>query len=290
MRVLALLLVALAGAACGPSRASEERPRSWTVGFWYWSSWGAPDRLEGAVDSVYLLARGGLPESVPPAREYWLVYRYDRQAVPEGDAAAQFLNDVGRGLSAARRRAIPVRGVQFDIDSPTAALPKYAAFLREARRELPRGMEVSITALLDWFRPGTAIGDVIREVDEFAPQFYDIADPERSGPAIAAPIDAARWGPVFNRFQKPFRIGISTFGRVRSVHKDQTVRGIYFDRVTPLDLAMTPAFQLRTRRNQASELALTWRAARAEKSGMTNSTKATLSSSSCRRRTRSARR
>jgi hypothetical protein len=52
-------------------------------------------------------------------------------------------------------------------------------------------------------------------VDEVVPQFYDLQDSGSIvGPSmIAAPIDAAKWAPLFNRHGKRFRIGVSTFGR-----------------------------------------------------------------------------
>jgi hypothetical protein len=159
--------------------------------------------------------------------------------------------------------------VQLDVDSPTGALSQYATFLREVRKELPPGFKVSITALLDWFRGGTNIAEVIKETDEFVPQFYDLANPGSydAGSAIAARIDAARWGPVFNRFRKRFRVGISTFGRARMVPREAPAGtalrlGAFYGDLAPIDIAMNPAFQLQTTRNQANELVLSYRATR----------------------------
>ncbi|HVW83371.1 MAG TPA: DUF3142 domain-containing protein [Bryobacteraceae bacterium] len=176
----------------------------------------------------------------------------------------------------ARARHLNVAGVQLDIDSPTSALPQYAAFLREVRKGLPDGWRLSITALLDWFRSGTSVGDVIRETDEFVPQFYDIdAATWNNSAAVAARIDAARWRPVFNRFGKRFRIGISTFGRARFVPRDFSsgarLSGLasYRD-LTPLDIALNPAFRLRTERNPANELVLNYEATRKLRIGYTD--------------------
>jgi Protein of unknown function (DUF3142) len=169
----------------------------------------------------------------------------------------------------ARRRHLNVAGVQLDIDSPTGALPQYASFLREVRKGLPSEFKISITAILDWFRNGTAIADVIKEADEFVPQFYDLSDPDRSdgGDAIAAKIDATQWGPVFNRFGKRFRIGISTFGRARLVSREvaspsRYVRAVFFGDLTPLDIATNSAFHLQTTRSPANEIVLSYRTMR----------------------------
>jgi hypothetical protein len=166
----------------------------------------------------------------------------------------------------ARQSHFKVAGIQLDIDSPTGALRQYGSFLREVKKGLPQGVELSITALLDWFRPGTAVAEVIREVDEFVPQFYDIdAGNVRAGTSIAAKIDAARWGPVFNNFGKRFRIGISTFGRARLAPDSPTRLSerffpMMFRDLIPLDVATNPAFRLETSRNPANELVLTYRA------------------------------
>jgi hypothetical protein len=119
-------------------------------------------------------------------------------------------------------------------------------------------VQISITALLDWFRPGTAISDVVRSVDEFVPQFYDVQN-GRSG-AIAAPIDAARWGPVFNRYNRRFRIGVSSFGRSRYTSR----RRPWFEAegISPIDLAVERSFRLSTSITDAGETVLKYVAIR----------------------------
>jgi hypothetical protein len=162
-----------------------------------------------------------------------------------------------------RIRNLHIKGVQLDIDSPTANLPQYAEFLKQFRRQLPKESQVSITALLDWFRGGTAVGDVLREVDEFVPQFYDLSrQPDgRNGGSIAARIDTARWNPVFNRFGKRFRIGISSFGRAWDVPTNGSHSHVYRD-LLPFDLAMNLAFQLSKAATPADEVILTYTAMR----------------------------
>lgn len=175
----------------------------------------------------------------------------------------------------ARHQHLDLAGVQLDIDSPTASLPQYARFLHEVRKDLPPGAEISITALLDWFRDGTAISDVIKEADEFVPQFYDVVKPGSydSGSAIAKKFDAARWAPKFNRFGKRYRIGISTFGRARFVRSETQPHSGYpaftsfFNDVTPLDIGTNSAFHLQTTRSEAGELVLSYRAMRRARIG-----------------------
>ena len=169
-------------------------------------------RLTG-LPGVYLRT---FPMLLPAAREYWLVYRFDLPGVPRHEVIPELSKTIGVDLSDARRRKLPVAGVQFDIDTPTAGLAEYGAFLKELRSALPANTRVSITALLDWFRSGTAIADVLGQVDEFVPQFYDTGD--RSGEySIAVPIDAARYGPAFEKARKPYRIGAASFGRGRRI-------------------------------------------------------------------------
>jgi hypothetical protein len=290
--VLFLPLAALLLPGCGGSAKRQPPPTKLTTGFWFWQgsatdiTWPSepldvlfvhvgmirndrriPDRHSpGANPSESWFVRGRLPEEVPAVKECWLVFRYEHQGMPGLPAAALLAQEVNRLLAEARERHLNVVGVQLDIDSPTAALPRYADFLREVRKGLPPGFGISITALLDWFRNGTAIAEVIEEVDEFVPQFYDVADADGygGGSAIAARIDAKRWGPIFNRYQKRYRIGISTFGRARLVPRTQLptqgyARVSFFGDLAPLDIAANPAFELQASRSEADELVLNYR-------------------------------
>jgi hypothetical protein len=290
---LSLLLIASLGlSGCVDSLRSQRPPTKLTAGFWFWhgsstdATWssesldvlfvhaGTIRKATGTYANEPRHAHGELPDQLPAAREYWFVFRFERQGVPDLAAAPILTREVSQLREAARKRHLNVAGVQLDIDSPTGALSQYASFLREVRNGLPPGLEISITALLDWFRNGTAIAGVIKEADEFVPQFYDVAD---SGSydgrnAIAAKIDAARWGPVFNRFGKRFRIGISTFGRARLVPREapSSARGVrvaFFRDLTPLDIATNAAFGLQATQSPADELVLSYRAARKTRLG-----------------------
>jgi hypothetical protein len=85
--------------------------------------------------------------------------------------------------------------------------------------------------------------------------------------AIAARIDSAHWGPVFNRFHKRFRIGISSFGRARLIPNEAPAQAgnrriAFYGDLQPLDIATNPALELRAERNQAGETVLNYRAKR----------------------------
>jgi hypothetical protein len=202
-----------------------------------------------------------LPQPLPPARDYWLVFRYESQGVPEAQVADMLASEVAGIQAVAKRRSLHVIGVQLDIDSPTSKLSQYATFLHKVRQQLP-DTELSITALLDWFRDGTAIGEVIAQVDEFIPQFYD-AEPvanNANSSAIGVAIDAAKWNPRFNRFRKRFRIGIASFGRSLGAPGTFPSLARLFSDPRPLDFAVNPAFQLEGKSNSVHEIILNYRA------------------------------
>lgn len=297
MRFTAVLLL-LGGllATAGCTAYSTPSPAvPWTTGFWFWngssldpndpeevldvlfvqagtiekSSWSQSSPAPGNPEPRWSLY-GSAPSPLPPAKEYWLVYRSDSGSIPSLPIASQIASNWRRLAAGARKANRDIVGIQLDIDSPTASLSTYAEFLRELRTQLPRDTRISITALLDWFRPGTAMNQVAKQVDEFVPQFYDVGDPSSQEPAVAAKIDAKRWGPVFNRLGKPFRIGISTFGRGRMIRRsssaseDERVQPLYGD-LQPLAFAMNPGFQLRVSHNDAGETVLTYQASRQTK-------------------------
>jgi hypothetical protein len=131
---------------------------------------------------------------------------------------------------------VRVIGLQLDVDCPTRRLAAYAEFLEGLRQALGEDDEISVTALLDWFRPGTAIRDLLGPVDEYVPQFYDarLGGPH---PEIAASVDSATWAPIFNALDRPYRIGLSAFGRIQRVRTGdgRVVREAFRD-LTLLDL------------------------------------------------------
>jgi hypothetical protein len=257
----------------------------WTIGFWYWADSSVPQHPEIPIDTIFFHAgslvgpqfagqwqvEGLFPEDLPKAREYWATIRYERQSVPKKSAVRGLLTRIVALRSEAERIHLHLTGVQLDIDSPTRSLPEYAAFLQEVRRGLPPGLQLSITALLDWFRDGTAIADVVAQVDEFVPQFYDVGETIIPRPinfplsrhqgisAIAAKVDAAEWAPRFNKFAKRYRIGISTFGRADFITPNGT--SVYGD-LSPLTIGSNPAFTLQVEHNPFGEAIVKYRAKR----------------------------
>jgi hypothetical protein len=295
MRLTAILLIpifAVGMTSCAVSgQVPEAPPSAWNVGFWFWQ--GSEVTVESEdlpIDVVFFHAGrisqdelapqqwyvgADLPSRLPRAREYWMVLRYERQRVPALAAIPRFTESLSSIQSEARRRQIPLTGLQLDIDAPTGSLHEYAALLHELRKTLPNGMQLSITALLDWFRDGTALSEVLKEVDEFVPQFYDVSDiqPHLGGVylpvtepinirPVAAVIDSQIWATRFNKYAKRYRIGISTFGRSALVSKGAL--RMYGD-LTPLAIAVNSAFTLQTERTPARELLLKYRAIRKTK-------------------------
>jgi hypothetical protein len=288
MRFLALLVLPIASlvlSGCVTAH-SQSAPAHWTSGFWFWPGSSSDEFSEAPpVDLLFVHAGtiskqrlwpekkevwsvwGQLPNDLPDAREYWLVFRCESQEVPDIEAVSLLGRRVSELRERARQAHWPVAGVQLDIDSPTRALPQYAKFLHELKKNLPQGVRISITGLLDWFRPGTAIADVIKETDEFVPQFYDVAytNSPDGRTAIAAKVDAAEWGPKLDRFGKPFRIGVSAFGRAsyeRAGGATTSRIPTIFQDLAPLDIGANSAFSLHTTRDQANELILDYRANR----------------------------
>jgi hypothetical protein len=267
-----------------PRRSAPETP-PWTTGFWFWNGSSAQSAsipvdvlythvgvLEHAVrfgrEEVNIFA--SLPQHLPDAKEYWLVYRFEGRGVPPLALAPRLSADVRKLCREAESRRLRVAGVQLDVDSPTRSLAEFAAFLRETRKGLTPGVRLSVTALLDWFRSGTDVGRVLDQVDEYVPQFYDVGE-RIQGAAVAARIDAARWGPIFRRYEKPVRIGVSAFGRSRFIpDAGRGGKGIgiaFFGDVSPLDLATDEAFRLTTGNTEARELVLRYRASQEARIG-----------------------
>lgn len=187
------LAVILLFSCTSRSRERAPGPLGWTTGFWQWSS--SPDAVPSReIDTLYFLAgtitendpltgarwtiKGGLPDTAPDARERWMVFRYEYQRVPDASLIAPLVSRFETLSGEARSRGWRIEGIQLDIDSPTLELDRYARFLVDLRRDLPDA-QISVTALLDWFRDDTAIGKVISQVDEFVPQFYDLGGPKQ---------------------------------------------------------------------------------------------------------------
>lgn len=265
----------------GNTIGAEPPPRPFPLGFLF----EAHDRwlpIDGPVDALFAAARviehhevgsmyntpvsayGDVSRPLPQAREYWLVYR-DASATPPWEATAPGIlaEAVRDDLAKQERLKRPTTGLLLDIRATNERLPSYAQFLRKLRSHLPKGVTLSITADLQWFRSGTAIQDLLREVDEFVPLFIEAGD--RGEGYSAAPVDAAKWTPIFSRFRRPYRVGISTMGRQRFAPQatGESV-GMRVAATPPFDLvAGHPAYSVTASRTAAAETKLLYRAQKA---------------------------
>ncbi len=241
----------------GPS----DRPE-WKTGLWIWQSYsGQYQNHEGSASAVDLLyvqvdefsdsSGNGCPNNIivswpdklPAASAYFAVWRFSGMQ-PPGPEITPVLTKAYLDLKArVTKSGQNLVGLQLDFDCPTSQLEEYGRFLSTLRKVLPEQELLSITALLDWFRPETRIADVVHAVDEFVPQFYDVGsgDWQEDLPGIAKTVDPARWAGVFNAFERPYRIGISSFGRIAVDCRDDNAplsarRRSFFRDMNPLEL------------------------------------------------------
>ena len=234
------VLACLGAARCNiPHQSPRKTPEPWRSGFWVWAG-DAPARATFQPEILYVEASGNRwPRNLPAAQEYRVVQRIE-PSVHLSSTAAVAIAERYQKLAADARPDARVAGIQIDYDCPTENLAAYGEFLKQLRAALPAGASLSITALLDWFGPHTSIARVLERVDEFVPQFYDTA-PERTASGIAEPIDSSRWAPVFNTYRIPYRIGISSFGRIARERTGETGRSSvqYFRDAGPADFSGT---------------------------------------------------
>jgi hypothetical protein len=238
MNLVAAGVLAIAGLAACSTRAIPPKTReTWKTGYWIWAG-DAPVSAAFTPEILYVEAPARRwPRDLPPAEQYVVVQRIE-PAAPLTPLAAIAIAEHYRALVADAGAGVHITGLQIDYDCPTRSLELYGTFLEQVRQHLPAGGSLSITALLDWFGPRTDIVSALRWVDEFVPQFYDTAH-ERMSAGIAHPIDRSRWAPVFNAYHVPYRIGISSFGRIARRRVDASGRASvhYFRDLSPMALA-----------------------------------------------------
>ena len=243
---------------------------SMKTGFWVWSYYGGSDNLSNwsgnPLDYIYFQAGelpvdrpvwAHIPSVLPTAHEYWAVFRSDSSHVPSKRSAELLGDQVADLIGEARIRGMKLSGIQLDIDVSSRSLKAYAEWLRLVKAELPPEMQLSVTGLLTWFET-SGVDAVVAEVDEFVPQFYDLGDTQQGlANAIGAPIDAAKWGPIFNKFRKRYRIGIATFGRARMISSSDSW---FLNYISPIDIASSSAFQAKSRHIDTGENVVEFRA------------------------------
>ena len=206
------------------------------------------------------------PPSLPKAKAYIAVWRNDSPICPDIALVPQLIKHYQELKHRAAKAGQQLVGLQIDHDSPTNLLDEYARFLKALREALPQTDLISITALLDWFRPNTRIAEVLQWVNEYIPQFYDV-DADRSAETslhIAKTIDASTWAPIFNAYGRPYRIGISSFGRVAIVKSQAPAERMYFRDLSPLEVTANKGFAfIAERRNEAGEPVVQYKVTRA---------------------------
>ncbi len=173
-QVAAALLAALALASCRQPEASRVDPARYDQ-FFLWAGVSPPAAVKGAR-ALYILGgeirrggpvqltdmRAGVPHLSGPT--LWLTVRAERL---DWDAATW---DAVRAMLARWRAAgNRLEGLQIDFDAATPGLDRYRAFLEQVRGELPLGMRLSITGLLDWSANGdpaelARLGGLVDEV------------------------------------------------------------------------------------------------------------------------------
>lgn len=232
-----------------PPKQAEE----WKVGYWIWAG-ERPIPSSRRPQVLYVQVQGDQwPRGLPDAESYIIVRRLEPAEELTPQLALQLAQDYQSAAQGAGGHA-RLDGLQIDYDCPTGRLESYGRFLSRLHGALPPGTHLSITALLDWFGPHTSIRDALASVDEFVPQFYD-AGSRRSSSGIAVPIDPGKWAPIFDAQKTPYRIGISSFGRVARRRPDGsggwTVQ--YFRDDGPLDFAGRRALKRRVTSTPSGE-------------------------------------
>ena len=195
-------LFAAAGSASRATNVASGKPHQpWKTGYWVWAG-ESPAQAGFMPDILYVeTPPRRWPRGLPPAYEYVAVRRMETD-LPLTPAVAAAVVDDYKALVADAGPRVPITGLQIDYDSPARLLDAYGVFLAQLRQRLPPSDRLSITALLDWFRPYAGIDRVLHAVDEFVPQFYDTAH-KRTSAGIAEPIESVAMGAGLQCLSRP---------------------------------------------------------------------------------------
>jgi len=138
------------------------------------------------------------------------------------------------------RAGVNLRGIEIDHDCASARLPEYATLLMALRRDLPRDLRLSITALPAWIG-SPALPDVLTAVDESVLQVHATRAPDAG--LFDAP--AARlWIVAYAQLSsKPFFVSLPAYG-VRAAFDDRG-RANAVEAETPRALANADSHELR---------------------------------------------
>ena len=166
-------------ARAAPAMNNEPRTMLW--------AWETPEDLRGldvSAAGVALLAgeiRVGTDVTVRPRMQpialepgTWVMADVRVETTPEFVDSGSLREATARsivGLVAQQG----VRGVQVDFDATASQRDFYAAVLRKVRKEMPRQMPLSMTALASWCGAGSWINSL--PVDEAVPMFFRMGGP-----------------------------------------------------------------------------------------------------------------
>lgn len=209
MRLLALVALLLLS-ACDWAEQGHVDARNYDA-FWLWAG-VEPQPVLDSAKTIYILAaeiKGGpegryvdLRPAVPRVKhaQLWIVYRVETLAWD-----ASVLPRILRDLESWKGRGNRIAGVQIDFDAATRGLPNYAAFLKKLRAELPTGIGLSVTGLLDWSSGGDspALNVLAGTVDEVVLQTYQGRNTIAGYQAYLRQME---------RVHLPFRIGLVQHG------------------------------------------------------------------------------
>ena len=173
------LAAALLLAGCGERAPKPVDPRDHDA-FFLWAGVRPPAVLARAR-TIYILSgevRVDDSARLVPLRpqaprvahaDVWLTVRAERLDWGEG-VYRQIQRDLDRWRAAGSR----VVGLQIDFDARTRGLDRYAAFLTDLRRRLPKRYRLSITGLMDWSAGGdpAALASLREVVDDVVIQTY----------------------------------------------------------------------------------------------------------------------
>ncbi len=180
--MLLLLLAACHRQPAGPVEGSRVAARDYDA-FYLWPGVHPPPEtrpgllylLDGEVrrdgPPCLIILRPGTPHL--PGRRLWLVVRLDRLDWDEA-LWRTLLGEMARWQAAGN----DLQGLQLDFDAATHGIDRYAQFLAEARRRLPRRWQLSITGLMDWSAHGdpAALTRLAGVIDEVVVQTYQGRD------------------------------------------------------------------------------------------------------------------
>jgi hypothetical protein len=140
-------------------------------------------------------------------RPLWLVVRLDGQLAQLDESAIR--QRLLKQLHQWQAAGLQVIGVEIDHDAATARLPDYQHFLQQLRQQLPRSLQLGITALPTWI-DSAALPSVLQQVDSSVLQVHAVLSPQQG--LFSGPL-ALRWVNQYAKMTpKPFRVALPAYG------------------------------------------------------------------------------